>query len=182
MTELRRGFAVWAPRPDRVRLDVDGTLHEMTRSDDGWWRADVDARTGARYGFVLDDDPTVLPDPRSAASTRRCPRALRAVAAGSRCLDRRRMGRRLDRGSGDLRTPHRHVHRRRHLRFGDREAGLPGRSRCRLRRTDARQRLWRHARLGLRRRALVRRARTVRRARRVWCGSSTPATDVASAC
>ena len=37
----------------------------MTRSDDGWWRADVDAHADARYGFVLDDDHTVLPDPRS---------------------------------------------------------------------------------------------------------------------
>lgn len=58
-------FAVWAPRPDRVRLDVDGTLHPMTRSDDGWWRTVVDAAADARYGFVLDDDPKVLPDPRS---------------------------------------------------------------------------------------------------------------------
>ncbi len=58
-------FAVWAPRPAKVRLDVDGTLYPMRRSDDGWWRADVDARPDARYGFVLDDDPTVLPDPRS---------------------------------------------------------------------------------------------------------------------
>ena len=37
----------------------------MDRSDDGWWRTDVDARPDARYGFVLDDDPKVLPDPRS---------------------------------------------------------------------------------------------------------------------
>jgi maltooligosyltrehalose trehalohydrolase len=59
-------FAVWAPLPERVQLDVDGTLHPMTRGDDGWWRAEVDARPNARYGFVLDDDPTVLPDPRSA--------------------------------------------------------------------------------------------------------------------
>jgi maltooligosyltrehalose trehalohydrolase len=58
-------FAVWAPRPERVRLDVDGTLHPMTRSPDDWWRADVDAQQDARYGFVLDDDSTVLPDPRS---------------------------------------------------------------------------------------------------------------------
>jgi maltooligosyltrehalose trehalohydrolase len=58
-------FAVWAPRPDRVRLDVDGTLHTMTRSDDDWWRAVVDARQDARYGFVLDDDDKVIPDPRS---------------------------------------------------------------------------------------------------------------------
>jgi len=58
-------FAVWAPLPELVRLDVDGTLHPMTRSEDGWWRATVDAHVDARYGFVLDDDETVLPDPRS---------------------------------------------------------------------------------------------------------------------
>ena len=58
-------FAVWAPRPDRVRLDIDGVLHPMTRADDAWWRAVVDTAPNARYGFVLDDDPRVLPDPRS---------------------------------------------------------------------------------------------------------------------
>ena len=58
-------FSVWAPRPDRVRLDVDGALYPMDPADDGWWRTDVDARPDARYGFVLDDDPKVLPDPRS---------------------------------------------------------------------------------------------------------------------
>lgn len=60
-----REFAVWAPRPGRVQLDVAGDLHTMTRSDDGWWRATVDVAPDARYGFVLDDDPKVLPDPRS---------------------------------------------------------------------------------------------------------------------
>lgn len=59
-------FAVWAPRPDRVRLDVGGHLHPMTRGEDGWWRAVVDAAPDARYGFVVDDNPKVLPDPRSA--------------------------------------------------------------------------------------------------------------------
>ncbi|MDT5134099.1 MAG: maltooligosyltrehalose trehalohydrolase, partial [Mycobacterium sp.] len=58
-------FAVWAPTPERVRLDVDGTQHEMSRDDDGWWRASVPARPDSRYGFALDDDPAVLPDPRS---------------------------------------------------------------------------------------------------------------------
>ncbi|MCG7593504.1 malto-oligosyltrehalose trehalohydrolase [Mycobacterium sp. PSTR-4-N] len=58
-------FAVWAPRPDRVSLDLEGTLHPMERSDDGWWRARVEAAPDARYGFVLDDNPKVLPDPRS---------------------------------------------------------------------------------------------------------------------
>lgn len=59
-------FRVWAPKPELVRVDVDGTVHDMTRAEDGWWHADVDAPADARYGFLLDDDPTVLPDPRSA--------------------------------------------------------------------------------------------------------------------
>ncbi|MGK2904238.1 MAG: malto-oligosyltrehalose trehalohydrolase [Mycobacterium sp.] len=59
-------FAVWAPRPDRVRVDVDGTLYPMERAADDWWRAEVPAEPESRYGFVLDDDDTVLPDPRSA--------------------------------------------------------------------------------------------------------------------
>jgi maltooligosyltrehalose trehalohydrolase len=61
MTEFR----VWAPRPSLVRLDVDGATHPMARSDDGWWHADVETAPDARYGYLLDDDPTVLPDPRS---------------------------------------------------------------------------------------------------------------------
>jgi len=58
-------FGVWAPKPETVRLDVDGVAHPMTRGRDGWWRATVDAAPEARYGYLLDDDPTVLPDPRS---------------------------------------------------------------------------------------------------------------------
>lgn len=62
-------FAVWAPIPKLVRLDVEGSLHSMTRFDDGWWRTTVDVAPDARYGFVLDRldtaDPKVLPDPRS---------------------------------------------------------------------------------------------------------------------
>ncbi|HZA11436.1 malto-oligosyltrehalose trehalohydrolase [Mycobacterium sp.] len=60
-----REFAVWAPLPQLVRLDVDGQLHDMARGGDDWWRATVPARPDARYGFVLDEDATVLPDPRS---------------------------------------------------------------------------------------------------------------------
>ncbi|WP_297775720.1 malto-oligosyltrehalose trehalohydrolase [Mycobacterium sp.] len=58
-------FGVWAPTPELVRLDVDGRVHAMTRSADGWWHATVDTAPEARYGYLLDDDPTVLPDPRS---------------------------------------------------------------------------------------------------------------------
>jgi maltooligosyltrehalose trehalohydrolase len=60
-----REFAVWAPTPDTVRLDVAGAVSPMTRDASGWWHATVDAAADARYGFLLDDDPTVLPDPRS---------------------------------------------------------------------------------------------------------------------
>jgi maltooligosyltrehalose trehalohydrolase len=59
-------FRVWAPKPALVRLDVDGVVHPMTRSGDGWWHAHLDASADARYGYLLDDDPKVLPDPRSA--------------------------------------------------------------------------------------------------------------------
>ena len=60
-----REFAVWAPKPERVRVNVDGAEFSMTRDPGGWWRATVDAAAGARYGYLLDDDPTLLPDPRS---------------------------------------------------------------------------------------------------------------------
>jgi maltooligosyltrehalose trehalohydrolase len=57
-------FAVWAPLPQQVRLQVDGAVHEMTRDDDGWWRATVPAAPEADYGFLLDDTTPARPDPR----------------------------------------------------------------------------------------------------------------------
>ncbi|MET8780083.1 malto-oligosyltrehalose trehalohydrolase [Nocardia sp. NPDC004654] len=59
-------FEVWAPKAGTVRLELDGDVHPMRGSADGWWRVERDAADGARYGYLLDDDPTVLPDPRSA--------------------------------------------------------------------------------------------------------------------
>ena len=56
-------FEVWAPTPESVRVEVDGITHEMDRTDDGWWRAEVDCDNRARYGFVVDGE--TLPDPRS---------------------------------------------------------------------------------------------------------------------
>ncbi|MEI4271434.1 malto-oligosyltrehalose trehalohydrolase [Klenkia sp. LSe6-5] len=58
-------FSVWAPLPERVRLQVDGDVHPMTRDDDGWWRATVPATAEADYGFLLDDTEPARPDPRS---------------------------------------------------------------------------------------------------------------------
>lgn len=59
-------FRVWAPKPELVRLDVDGVVHTMRLSGDGWWHTTVEAAPDARYGYLLDEDPAVLPDPRSA--------------------------------------------------------------------------------------------------------------------
>ncbi|MBO0873367.1 MAG: malto-oligosyltrehalose trehalohydrolase [Pseudonocardia sp.] len=59
-------FEVWAPGKARVRVDVDGARHELTPAEDGWWRVEVPAAgPGSRYSYLLDDDPTPLPDPRS---------------------------------------------------------------------------------------------------------------------
>jgi maltooligosyltrehalose trehalohydrolase len=46
---------------------VDGEPYAMESEPRGWWAAAVDkAHAGSRYGFVLDDDKTPVPDPRSA--------------------------------------------------------------------------------------------------------------------
>ncbi|MGY1856796.1 malto-oligosyltrehalose trehalohydrolase [Modestobacter sp. SYSU DS0290] len=58
-------FSVWAPLPERVRLQVDGQVHDMQRDDEGWWRATVPAEPESDYGFLLDDTETPRPDPRS---------------------------------------------------------------------------------------------------------------------
>jgi maltooligosyltrehalose trehalohydrolase len=59
-------FRVWGPRAKRVSVVVDGKRYAMTSEPRGWWAAAVDtAQAGSRYGFLLDDDETPLPDPRS---------------------------------------------------------------------------------------------------------------------
>ncbi|HEX2134068.1 MAG TPA: malto-oligosyltrehalose trehalohydrolase [Actinophytocola sp.] len=57
-------FSVWAPHRDRVRLALGPTTHDMRRDQHGWWHADVPG-DGADYAFLLDEDETPLPDPRS---------------------------------------------------------------------------------------------------------------------
>ncbi len=86
-------FAVWAPLPRRVRLEISGTSYDMDRADDGWWRRTVECPDDARYGFVLDDDPTVLPDPRSARQPDGVHRPLATVGPAGGGVDRQRVGR-----------------------------------------------------------------------------------------
>ncbi|WP_406080579.1 malto-oligosyltrehalose trehalohydrolase [Micromonospora sp. NBC_00858] len=58
-------FTVWAPDATRVRLRLAGAAdHEMRAAADGWWRVEV-PDAGLDYSFLLNDDETPLPDPRS---------------------------------------------------------------------------------------------------------------------
>src|SRR4051812_11151535 len=58
---------VWAPDRKQVRLVVDGRLVELSRDPErpGWWQSPEDLSPGTRYGYLLDDSQTPLPDPRS---------------------------------------------------------------------------------------------------------------------
>ncbi|GGF33871.1 malto-oligosyltrehalose trehalohydrolase [Marmoricola endophyticus] len=57
---------MWAPTPSRVRLQLDDAVLDMTRTDDGWWVPDGPLPEGeVSYGYLVDDDPTPKPDPRS---------------------------------------------------------------------------------------------------------------------
>jgi maltooligosyltrehalose trehalohydrolase len=60
-------FRVWAPAVRRVRAKVGADVHDMQGPDKcGWWSAPVeDAGPGTDYGFLLGEDATVYPDPRS---------------------------------------------------------------------------------------------------------------------
>ena len=159
-------FAVWAPKPDTVRLDVDGTAHPMTRGRRRLVAGHRRGRPGRALRISARRRPEAAARSAITAPARRGARPLAAVGAHAAGLDGRRLARSFGAGCGDLRAAHRHVHAGGHLRRGDRQAGLSGRPRRRLRRSDAGERVFRNARLGLRRRAVVRGARTLRRTRR----------------
>src|SRR5664279_590039 len=60
-------FRVWAPKVKKMSVKVGDGLHPREGPDArGWWKAKVeDAGPGSDYGYQLDDDGTVYPDPRS---------------------------------------------------------------------------------------------------------------------
>jgi maltooligosyltrehalose trehalohydrolase len=57
-------FDVWAPAATTMTLLLDGERHPMAGTADGWWTA-PEGLAGTDYGYLLDDDETALPDPRS---------------------------------------------------------------------------------------------------------------------
>lgn len=63
---MRGRFDVWAPRPSRLRLSVGADTVEMARGDDGWWTPTERVPEGeVDYGYLIDDEETPRPDPRS---------------------------------------------------------------------------------------------------------------------
>lgn len=60
-------FKVWAPRVHTIAVKTElETVTMEGPSDTGWWKAYVEsADDGTDYAFLLDDDTTPYPDPRS---------------------------------------------------------------------------------------------------------------------
>ncbi len=60
-------FSVWAPRRQKVAVQIgDRAIPMQGPSHRGFWKADVpEAGHGTDYAFLLDNDPTPYPDPRS---------------------------------------------------------------------------------------------------------------------
>jgi maltooligosyltrehalose trehalohydrolase len=60
-------FGVWAPKAKKMSLQWrDQCLPMDGPNKRGWWTLEVaDAVCGDQYAFLLDDDPTPCPDPRS---------------------------------------------------------------------------------------------------------------------
>jgi len=60
-------FKVWGPRAGNMRLKVNDQVLQMEGPDKrGWWTLRVEnAQCGMDYAYLLDDDPTPYPDPRS---------------------------------------------------------------------------------------------------------------------
>ncbi|CAG7843947.1 Malto-oligosyltrehalose trehalohydrolase [Pseudoclavibacter triregionum] len=74
----REDFDVWAPIATAVELEVDGRRYPLVRDpgESGWWRPTLEDRAAIRddverapdgvdYGYRLDGDEQLLPDPRS---------------------------------------------------------------------------------------------------------------------
>lgn len=73
-------FDLWAPEAQDVTLLADGRKYDMTRRGaeaPGWWTAaGAPAAGDVDYGYLVDGDPTPLPDPRS----RRQPAGVHALS------------------------------------------------------------------------------------------------------
>lgn len=60
-------FRLWAPLAKRIQIKCGNNVHSMSGPDaDGFWTQELsEAEGGVDYAFLLDEDPTPYPDPRS---------------------------------------------------------------------------------------------------------------------
>lgn len=62
-------FEVWAPSASKMTLLLDGAKYPMRENGLGWWSAPHQVAGGdtseSDYGYLIDDDATPVPDPRS---------------------------------------------------------------------------------------------------------------------
>jgi maltooligosyltrehalose trehalohydrolase len=66
---MRGRFDIWAPLPGTIRLSVGDEVVDMTKGPDDWWTP-AGAVPGPEhdevdYGYLVDDEATPRPDPRS---------------------------------------------------------------------------------------------------------------------
>lgn len=61
MSELHE-YRVWAPNASRMRVVAGDETVEMSQGEGGWWHA---LASEGDYGFQIDDDDAIRPDPRS---------------------------------------------------------------------------------------------------------------------
>ena len=144
-----------------VTLRVGDRDHALADAGFGVLEATVEAAPGEDYAFVVERHR--VPRSRHALAAARPARALAAARRDRVRVERRRLPGALARGVGHLRAARRHVHGGGHVRRRDRAPARPARARDHDDRADARGRLPRPPRLGLRRRLHQRRARPLRR-------------------
>ena len=60
-------FRIWGPRAKKVQLRFEDQTYAMQGPGErGWWSLEVEqAKCGMDYAFLIDEDPTAYPDPRS---------------------------------------------------------------------------------------------------------------------
>jgi maltooligosyltrehalose trehalohydrolase len=61
----RASVRVWAPDRGRITVVIDGEPTPLAREPTGYFSAEAAAAAGARYGFRLDGEEKIYPDPAS---------------------------------------------------------------------------------------------------------------------
>jgi maltooligosyltrehalose trehalohydrolase len=65
LADRRVSLRVWAPDRHTVAVVMDGRATPLARDGAGWHSGVVDGGPGSRYGFLLDNDTRLYPDPAS---------------------------------------------------------------------------------------------------------------------